>query len=140
MLPVYRVGGFLAAQHSNLSIYMVRVDFIPRLYYIIILSYRSLTVFFYLQSKKLACGLLEIGLKKGDCIGLLGPNTWQWYLSLLGAIQAGLVVVSIIRMIALWKSLKKKTITKYCTQIDAYEKFFSFLKKKSGNKLNFRQL
>lgn len=47
------------------------------------------------QVDRVAAGLLKLGLKKGDHVGLWGPNNMHWYLSMLGASRAGLISVAI---------------------------------------------
>uniref|UniRef100_A0A1I8PCV2 Medium-chain acyl-CoA ligase ACSF2, mitochondrial n=1 Tax=Stomoxys calcitrans TaxID=35570 RepID=A0A1I8PCV2_STOCA len=44
---------------------------------------------------RVAAGLLRLGLKKGDHVGLWGPNNVHWYLTLMGASRAGLISVGI---------------------------------------------
>jgi len=48
----------------------------------------------FLQTDKLAAGLLGLGLEPGDRLGLWGPNSSQWYLTFIAAARAGLVLVS----------------------------------------------
>ncbi|KAI9586319.1 medium-chain acyl-CoA ligase ACSF2, mitochondrial [Glossina fuscipes] len=47
------------------------------------------------QVDRLAASLLKLGLKKGDYIGLWGPNNLHWYLTMLAASRAGLISVGI---------------------------------------------
>ena len=47
------------------------------------------------EVNSLAAGLLELGLRPGDRIGIWGPNTHQWYLTQFAAAKAGLVLVNI---------------------------------------------
>lgn len=44
---------------------------------------------------RVAAGLLKLGLKKGDHVGIWGPNNVHWYLTMLGASRAGLISVGI---------------------------------------------
>ncbi|XP_061393876.1 medium-chain acyl-CoA ligase ACSF2, mitochondrial [Musca vetustissima] len=44
---------------------------------------------------RIAAGFLKLGLKKGDRVGLWGPNNIHWYLTMMGACRAGLVSVGI---------------------------------------------
>lgn len=44
---------------------------------------------------RVAAGFLKLGLKKGDHVGIWGPNNAHWYLSMLGASRAGLISVGI---------------------------------------------
>jgi len=58
-------------------------------------SHRNLTsTILFLQTDKLAAGLLGLGLEPGDRLGLWGPNSSQWYLTFLAAARAGLILVS----------------------------------------------
>ena len=45
------------------------------------------------DSEKLAAGFLNVGLKRGDRIGIWGPNSYEWYLTWLAASKAGLILV-----------------------------------------------
>ncbi|XP_068085266.1 medium-chain acyl-CoA ligase ACSF2, mitochondrial-like [Anabrus simplex] len=47
------------------------------------------------QVYKLAAGFLELGLKRGEMLGIWGPNSLEWYLTNLAATRAGLIAVSI---------------------------------------------
>ncbi|GFG40504.1 hypothetical protein Cfor_06516 [Coptotermes formosanus] len=47
------------------------------------------------EADKLAAGLLGLGLKPGDRLGLWGPNSSHWYLTFIAAARAGLVLVNI---------------------------------------------
>lgn len=40
-------------------------------------------------------GYLDMGLRRGDHIGIWGFNTVEWYLSYLAAFRAGLVAVCV---------------------------------------------
>ncbi|XP_053960303.1 medium-chain acyl-CoA ligase ACSF2, mitochondrial-like [Anastrepha ludens] len=42
-----------------------------------------------------AAGLLKLGLKPGDHVGIWAPNNMHWYLTMMGAARAGLVSVGI---------------------------------------------
>ncbi len=44
---------------------------------------------------QLASGFKNIGLNKGDRIGIWSPNSAQWYITLLAAAKAGLVSVKL---------------------------------------------
>ncbi|XP_069678145.1 medium-chain acyl-CoA ligase ACSF2, mitochondrial-like isoform X1 [Periplaneta americana] len=44
---------------------------------------------------KLAAGLLQLGLKTGDRIGVWGHNSSQWYITYLAAARAGLITVKL---------------------------------------------
>ena len=43
----------------------------------------------------LAAGLLALGLKKGDRIGIWSPNRWEWLLTQFATARIGLVLVNI---------------------------------------------
>ncbi|KAL0113184.1 hypothetical protein PUN28_012402 [Cardiocondyla obscurior] len=43
----------------------------------------------------LAAGLKKLGLKKGDRLGLWGPNDLEWFITFLSAARLGLIVVGI---------------------------------------------
>ncbi|VFV29314.1 acyl-synthetase family member [Lynx pardinus] len=44
---------------------------------------------------KAASGLLSIGLRKGDRLGMWGPNSFAWVLMQLATAQAGIILVSV---------------------------------------------
>ncbi|XP_014302940.1 acyl-CoA synthetase family member 2, mitochondrial [Myotis lucifugus] len=44
---------------------------------------------------KAAAGLLSIGLRKGDRLGMWGPNSYAWVLLQLATAQAGIILVSV---------------------------------------------
>lgn len=46
------------------------------------------------QVDKAASGLLSIGLRKGDRLGMWGPNSYAWVLMQLATAQAGIILVS----------------------------------------------
>ena len=46
------------------------------------------------QVEKLAQGFLALGLKPGDRIGVMGPNSLCWVLTQLAAAYAGIILVS----------------------------------------------
>lgn len=43
-----------------------------------------------------AIGLLALGLKKGDRLGMWGPNKYEWVLMQFATAEAGIILVSII--------------------------------------------
>ncbi|QYM73325.1 AMP-binding protein [Pseudochrobactrum sp. Wa41.01b-1] len=43
----------------------------------------------------LACGLLRLGLKKGDRVAILSPNSAEWVLTQFATAKAGLILVNI---------------------------------------------
>lgn len=45
------------------------------------------------QVDELAVGLLEMGMKPGDRMCLMGSNSVEWEITLLASIKAGLIVV-----------------------------------------------
>ena len=47
------------------------------------------------DAEKLGAGLLNLGLNKGDRIGIWGPNSYQWYQTQMAAAKAGLVLVNV---------------------------------------------
>ena len=47
------------------------------------------------RARKLAAGLLALGLKPGDRIGMLAPNRAEWVLAQFGTAYAGLILVNI---------------------------------------------
>ncbi|KAF8781965.1 Medium-chain acyl-CoA ligase ACSF2 like protein [Argiope bruennichi] len=47
------------------------------------------------EAERLASGLLSIGLRKGDRIGLCAPNCYEWPLTQFAAAKAGLILVNI---------------------------------------------
>ncbi|KAB7505732.1 hypothetical protein Anas_01289, partial [Armadillidium nasatum] len=47
------------------------------------------------ESEKLAAGFLALGFKRGDRIGIWGPNSYEWYLTEFAAAKAGLILVNI---------------------------------------------
>ncbi|KAB7505739.1 Acyl-CoA synthetase family member 2, mitochondrial [Armadillidium nasatum] len=47
------------------------------------------------ESEKLAAGFLALGFKRGDRIGIWGPNSYEWYLMEFAAAKAGLILVNI---------------------------------------------
>ena len=47
------------------------------------------------RARKLASGLLALGLKSGDRIGMLAPNRAEWVLAQFGTAYAGLILVNI---------------------------------------------
>lgn len=46
-----------------------------------------------LQVDELAAGLLEMGMKPGDRLCLMGSNSVEWEITLLASIKAGLITV-----------------------------------------------
>lgn len=46
------------------------------------------------QADQLAAGLLSLGLKKGDRVGMWGPNSQEWVVTQYGTARAGFILVS----------------------------------------------
>jgi fatty-acyl-CoA synthase len=55
------------------------------------LSYSEL----YRKCEVIAAGLLSLGLKKGDRIGIYSPNNYEWILVQYAASMADLILVNI---------------------------------------------
>jgi fatty-acyl-CoA synthase len=49
---------------------------------------------FYFQADRLASALLNLGLNRGDSVGIWSPNFEFWYVSMMAIARAGLVTVS----------------------------------------------
>ena len=49
---------------------------------------------YWIQVNDLAAGLVAMGLKKGDRVGMWGPNTREWVITQFATAKAGLVLVS----------------------------------------------
>ncbi|PVD34463.1 hypothetical protein C0Q70_05738 [Pomacea canaliculata] len=47
------------------------------------------------QADQLAAGLLSLGLKKGDRVGMWGPNSQEWVVTQYGTARAGFILVNI---------------------------------------------
>lgn len=47
------------------------------------------------RADRLAAGLLKLGMKRGDRLGIWGPNDVEWYIASLGAARAGFITVAI---------------------------------------------
>ena len=47
----------------------------------------------FLQSDKLAAGLMALGLKRGDRVGIWAPNCMHWVLTQYATARAGIVLV-----------------------------------------------
>ncbi|XP_041634222.1 medium-chain acyl-CoA ligase ACSF2, mitochondrial-like [Cheilinus undulatus] len=45
--------------------------------------------------EKMAAGLLALGLKKGDRLGVWGPNSYEWILFQFASAKAGIILVSL---------------------------------------------
>ena len=50
----------------------------------------------------MAAGLIAIGLKRGDRLGIWGPNTYEWYLTQMAAAKAGLILVSFFFLLSIF--------------------------------------
>lgn len=51
-------------------------------------------VFTFVQVDKAAAGLLAVGLKRGDRLGIWGPNIYEWMLFQFASAKAGIIMVS----------------------------------------------
>lgn len=47
------------------------------------------------ESDQLAAGLLELGIKRGDRVGIWGPNSIEWILTQYATARAGIILVNI---------------------------------------------
>ncbi|KAK9965637.1 hypothetical protein ABG768_004714 [Culter alburnus] len=50
---------------------------------------------FYQDVEKTAAGLLAVGLKRGDRLGIWGPNIYEWILMQFATAKAGIILVSV---------------------------------------------
>ncbi|XP_067286435.1 medium-chain acyl-CoA ligase ACSF2, mitochondrial [Pseudorasbora parva] len=50
---------------------------------------------FYQDVEQTAAGLLAVGLKKGDRLGMWGPNIYEWILMQFATAKAGIILVSV---------------------------------------------
>ncbi|KZS12301.1 Long-chain fatty acid transport protein 6 [Daphnia magna] len=48
-----------------------------------------------IEADKVAAGLRSLGLKRGDRIGIWGPNSYEWLLTQWAAARAGLILVNV---------------------------------------------
>ena len=48
-----------------------------------------------LEIDRLACGLLSLGLIKGDRVGIWSPNRYEWLLTQFATARIGLILVNI---------------------------------------------
>lgn len=55
----------------------------------------TLLIIHTLQADRLAAGFQSIGLNIGDRIGLMAPNCINWYVTMMAAVRAGLILVGI---------------------------------------------
>ena len=58
-----------------------------------IITYNTILHVDLLQSDRLAAGLTELGVKKGDCVGIWAPNCMEWVVVQYAAARAGLILV-----------------------------------------------
>ena len=47
----------------------------------------------WFKADQVAAALLSLNLKRGDRIGMWGPNSYEWLLTLWAAARAGLILV-----------------------------------------------
>lgn len=52
--------------------------------------------FLFIQADKLAAGLFSLGLKKGDRIGMWGPNCKEWVITMYATARAGFILVGLV--------------------------------------------
>lgn len=50
---------------------------------------------YYDLARKVACGLIQLGVKKGDRVALIGQNRYEWVVSDLGIVLAGGISVGL---------------------------------------------
>lgn len=57
----------------------------------------------------MAAGLLALGMKRGDRLGVWGPNTYEWILFQFASAKAGIILVCLgvvytfqITVVTLW--------------------------------------
>lgn len=48
----------------------------------------------FFQAERLACGLIHLGVEKGDRVGIWGPNTYEWVTAQFATALGGMVLVS----------------------------------------------
>lgn len=60
----------------------------------VILRHNHNIIVVWIQVNDLAAGLVAMGLKKGDRVGMWGPNTREWVITQFATAKAGLVLVS----------------------------------------------
>lgn len=66
-----------------------------------------------LQVDQAAAGLLALGLKSGDRLGMWGPNTYEWILIQFAAAKAGIILVGqscSLRLAGVFDRLKIATV------------------------------
>ncbi|XP_011500289.1 PREDICTED: acyl-CoA synthetase family member 2, mitochondrial [Ceratosolen solmsi marchali] len=66
-------------------------DFVISLHQNVRLSFSEVLM----RADRLAAGLIKIGLRRGDHIGIWSPNYYQWILSYMAGARAGLVIAGI---------------------------------------------
>ncbi len=49
-----------------------------------------------------AAGLLAVGLKRGDRLGMWGPNIYEWILMQFATAKAGIILVSVFDCLDIW--------------------------------------
>lgn len=56
-------------------------------------------VVFWFQVEQTAAGLLAVGLKRGDRLGMWGPNIYEWILMQFATAKAGIILVSVFHFL-----------------------------------------
>ncbi len=60
------------------------------------------------KADQAAAGLLSLGLKRGDRIGIWGPNSYEWLLTQWAAARTGLILVTVSSLCKNYGKVKKK--------------------------------
>lgn len=92
---------------------------------LIICNFRKCCVYFiflFVQVDKAAAGLLALGLKRGDRLGVWGPNTYQWILFQFASAKAGIILVSTGAVYMPLKQLLQNGSLCYQTQSNVSDK------------------
>lgn len=76
----------------------------------------------YLQVDQAAAGLLALGLKQGDRLGMWGPNTYEWILIQFATAKAGIILVSqmLKKMFILLNIVPMLTLAAYLQLVNKY--------------------
>lgn len=62
---------------------------------------------FLTEAEQLASGLVALGVKRGDRVGIWGPNTYEWLLTQYATALAGFILVRQIIRVDLQKYSRK---------------------------------